>query len=604
MGSVNFNAPASSAKQRSLVEGKTDLETAASQTAFRTSADRVSQWKSWQKQVEDKDSEIFADGSTTCTFKDVMMIGQALEITLQRCLEAPFPGKSDLESYANLLIATQPNFMKFEVLDALLSSLVQLGKLLPSFASRSDVKDRAQKAVAAAVKLLKEQEPGDSTDSVQSFNSDLPDQAAAQAQELENMGKAMSSQHPSAQKDQTDKIHKALELSKEHLQLFSQDSPMHETKAGFAVEALDVLVQDLSGSEALSGKNESRIANGDKHNEDNEELSLTKSNILDCERQLERLRKTEQELEARAHPGKASSQAQQANGIAPHATQEQLDCLQALRECIISNQSPYRNPSGLSAQGLSEGQLSEAGQYFLTNLEQLLHVNMHSLQEMAPRVQEVALRLSRAIKTGRDLQDPVVNATQEQIAKNRQHQQTYQKQLQDYIASAERALRKSKLEFGDLNYYKVQLQLIWSKEVVQNWVAAFTNVLTETQKAYDVVMDASKNKGQAQSQRATPDVSLSHADPVVQPHSSPAGAIGSSAKGRAQDDGIANGSVSSEAVRGHPKDQRGVNGGSHQQPGTGSGAGQAGFANGQHDNNQPDSFEQAKGRRKNRGRRE
>ena len=51
MGSVNFNAPASSAKQRSLVEGKTDLETAASQTAFRTSADRVSQWKSWQKQV-------------------------------------------------------------------------------------------------------------------------------------------------------------------------------------------------------------------------------------------------------------------------------------------------------------------------------------------------------------------------------------------------------------------------------------------------------------------------------------------------------------------------------------------------------------------------
>ena len=49
---------------------------------------------------------------------------------------------------------------------------------------------------------------------------------------------------------------------------------------------------------------------------------------------------------------------------------------------------------------------------------------------MAPRVQEVALRLSRAIKTGRDLQDPVVNATQEQIAKNRQHQQTYQKQLQ------------------------------------------------------------------------------------------------------------------------------------------------------------------------------
>ena len=59
-----------------------------------------------------------------------------------------------------------------------------------------------------------------------------------------------------AHRDQTDKIHKALELSKEHLQLFSQDSPMHETKAGFAVEALDVLVQDLSNSETPSGKNE------------------------------------------------------------------------------------------------------------------------------------------------------------------------------------------------------------------------------------------------------------------------------------------------------------------------------------------------------------
>jgi hypothetical protein len=49
---------------------------------------------------------------------------------------------------------------------------------------------------------------------------------------------------------------------------------------------------------------------------------------------------------------------------------------------MISNQSPYRNPSGLSAQGLSEGQLSEAAQYFLANLERLLNANLDILTEV------------------------------------------------------------------------------------------------------------------------------------------------------------------------------------------------------------------------------
>ena len=75
-------------------------------------------------------------------------------------------------------------------------------------------------------------------------------------------------------------------------------------------------------------------------------------------------------------------QAAQTNGFAPHASQEQLDCFQYLRECMISNQSPYRNPSGLSAQGLSEGQLSEAAHYFLANLERLLNANLDILTEV------------------------------------------------------------------------------------------------------------------------------------------------------------------------------------------------------------------------------
>ena len=49
---------------------------------------------------------------------------------------------------------------------------------------------------------------------------------------------------------------------------------------------------------------------------------------------------------------------------------------------MISNQSPYRNPSGLSAQGLSEGQLSEAAHYFLANLERLLKANLVILTEV------------------------------------------------------------------------------------------------------------------------------------------------------------------------------------------------------------------------------
>ena len=50
MGSFNPATPAS-AKQLGIAEGITDLENAASQTTFRTSADRVKQWRHWQQQA-------------------------------------------------------------------------------------------------------------------------------------------------------------------------------------------------------------------------------------------------------------------------------------------------------------------------------------------------------------------------------------------------------------------------------------------------------------------------------------------------------------------------------------------------------------------------
>ncbi len=122
-------------------------------------------------------------------------MSEALEITMHRCLEPPFPTRSDLHSYADLLNAARPEFAKHETLDAFLSSIVQLGKLLPS-SSRSkgkhSTKERAQHVVAAVVQMLKQKEPGDSASSVTSFKSDLPERAAAQAQELEDLGKDMN----------------------------------------------------------------------------------------------------------------------------------------------------------------------------------------------------------------------------------------------------------------------------------------------------------------------------------------------------------------------------------------------------------------------------
>ena len=73
---------------------------------------------------------------------------------------------------------------------------------------------------------------------------------------------------------------------------------------------------------------------------------------------------------------------QQVNGFEPHATPEQVECLETLREYMISSKGPLRDPSGLSASGFSEGQLSEAAQFLLANLERLLHANKIAATEV------------------------------------------------------------------------------------------------------------------------------------------------------------------------------------------------------------------------------
>ncbi len=124
----------------------------------------------------------------------VLLLSRALEITVQRCLEAPFPDKYDLANLAGVIFAAQPSFAKHDTLDALFSAIIQLGKLMPTSDSKHsiDMRRRARIAVAGTMHVLKEQDLVDSPSSVQSFDSELPDRAATQAQQLEGLGRQIS----------------------------------------------------------------------------------------------------------------------------------------------------------------------------------------------------------------------------------------------------------------------------------------------------------------------------------------------------------------------------------------------------------------------------
>ena len=124
----------------------------------------------------------------------VLLLSRALEITVQRCLEAPFPDKYDLANLAGVLFAAQPSFAKHDTLDALFSAIIQLGKLMPTSDSKADIdmRRRIRIAVAGTMHSLKEQDNVNSPSSVQSFDSELPDRAATQAQQLEGLGRQIN----------------------------------------------------------------------------------------------------------------------------------------------------------------------------------------------------------------------------------------------------------------------------------------------------------------------------------------------------------------------------------------------------------------------------
>ena len=124
----------------------------------------------------------------------VLLLSRALEITVQRCLEDPFPDKYDLANLAGVIFAAQPSFAKHDTLDALFSAIIQLGKLMPTSNSKHsiDMRRRARIAVAGTMHVLKEQDLVASPSSVQSFDSELPDRAATQAEQLEGLGRQIS----------------------------------------------------------------------------------------------------------------------------------------------------------------------------------------------------------------------------------------------------------------------------------------------------------------------------------------------------------------------------------------------------------------------------
>ena len=124
----------------------------------------------------------------------VLLLSRALEITVQRCLEAPFPDKYDLANLAGVIFAAQPSFAKHDTLDALFSAIIQLGKLMPTSDSKADIdmRRRTRIAVAGTMHALKEQDNVNSPSSVQSFDSKLPDRAATQAQQLEGLGRQIN----------------------------------------------------------------------------------------------------------------------------------------------------------------------------------------------------------------------------------------------------------------------------------------------------------------------------------------------------------------------------------------------------------------------------
>lgn len=120
----------------------------------------------------------------------MLLISEALEVSAQRCLETPYPSEADLTEYGDLLVACLPASVLEEQIQALLSSIHHLEKIITSFAVRKGIKAQALQAINAAVACLKEpQGQPETTSSAPSVNSEVLDLAANQAHELEDIAK-------------------------------------------------------------------------------------------------------------------------------------------------------------------------------------------------------------------------------------------------------------------------------------------------------------------------------------------------------------------------------------------------------------------------------
>ena len=120
----------------------------------------------------------------------MFLISEALEISAQRCLDTPLPATTDLEEFGDLLVSCLPTSVHEEQVQALLSSIHHLGKIVTALHAKKGIKPQALQAIVAAVACLKEpQAQPETTSSAPSVNSEVLDLAANQAHELEDIAK-------------------------------------------------------------------------------------------------------------------------------------------------------------------------------------------------------------------------------------------------------------------------------------------------------------------------------------------------------------------------------------------------------------------------------
>ena len=73
--------------------------------------------------------------------------------------------------------------------------------------------------------------------------------------------------------------------------------------------------------------------------------------------------------------------------------------------------------------------------------------------------------------------------------------------MQEYVALGTDMLEGSQSQFREVEWHKDLLHQLWSPEDVQTWVTAFTECVSESQKALEAILTAAKSQGQVSSNR-------------------------------------------------------------------------------------------------------